>query len=213
MSRQKRLLLNRLQRLLPEGLVADAAWLTRMGYPSSLRGALRRERLAATGRQGCVPQAAAQAGTRRHGAAALAARRGLAPDGAGAAESRSAGGRRWSSPDSRTTPRAADRGRFTCTGTSRHRAGSRSFPSRRSSCSTTDASCFVPEPISGALESLKAMLAGTGETDSDSDPWQPRMAAVRGRRMADRAVYRRSAQFWSFWTSCPTGRPSTRRTC
>ena len=38
MSSQKRLLLNRLQRLLPEGLVADAAWLTRMGYPSSLRG-------------------------------------------------------------------------------------------------------------------------------------------------------------------------------
>ena len=31
-------MLNRLQRLLPEGLVADAAWLTRMGYPSSLRG-------------------------------------------------------------------------------------------------------------------------------------------------------------------------------
>ena len=30
-------MLNRLQRLLPEGLVADAAWLTRMGYPSSLR--------------------------------------------------------------------------------------------------------------------------------------------------------------------------------
>ena len=38
MGGQKRLLLNRLQRLLPEGLVADAAWLTRMGYPSSLRG-------------------------------------------------------------------------------------------------------------------------------------------------------------------------------
>ncbi len=30
-------MLNRLQRLLPEGLLADAAWLTRMGYPSSLR--------------------------------------------------------------------------------------------------------------------------------------------------------------------------------
>ena len=30
-------MLNRLHRLLPEGLVADAAWFTRMGYPSSLR--------------------------------------------------------------------------------------------------------------------------------------------------------------------------------
>ena len=30
-------MLNRLQRLLPEGLLADAAWLTSMGYPSSLR--------------------------------------------------------------------------------------------------------------------------------------------------------------------------------
>ena len=38
MSSQKRLLPNRLQRLLPEGLVADAAWLACMGYPSSLRG-------------------------------------------------------------------------------------------------------------------------------------------------------------------------------
>jgi len=37
MRDQKRSLLNRLQRLLPEGLLADAAWLTRMGYPSSLR--------------------------------------------------------------------------------------------------------------------------------------------------------------------------------
>lgn len=37
MSNQKRIMLNRLQRLLPEGLVADAAWFTRMGYPSSLR--------------------------------------------------------------------------------------------------------------------------------------------------------------------------------
>ena len=37
MSIQKRTMLNRLQRLLPEGLVADAAWLTRNGYPSSLR--------------------------------------------------------------------------------------------------------------------------------------------------------------------------------
>ena len=38
MNSSKRHLLNRLPRLLPEGLVADAAWLTRMGYPSSLRG-------------------------------------------------------------------------------------------------------------------------------------------------------------------------------
>ena len=30
-------MLNRLHRLLPEGLVADAAWFTRMGYSSSLR--------------------------------------------------------------------------------------------------------------------------------------------------------------------------------
>ena len=30
-------MINRLHRLLPEGLVADAAWFTRMGYPSSLR--------------------------------------------------------------------------------------------------------------------------------------------------------------------------------
>ena len=37
MSYQKRPMLNRLHRLLPEGLVADAAWFTRMGYPSSLR--------------------------------------------------------------------------------------------------------------------------------------------------------------------------------
>ena len=37
MSDQKRSKLNRLHRLLPEGLVADAAWFTRMGYPSSLR--------------------------------------------------------------------------------------------------------------------------------------------------------------------------------
>lgn len=37
MGNQKRSMLNRLQRLLPEGLIADAAWLTRMGYPSSLR--------------------------------------------------------------------------------------------------------------------------------------------------------------------------------
>ena len=37
MGYQKRDKLNRLQRLLPEGLVADAAWFTRMGYPSPLR--------------------------------------------------------------------------------------------------------------------------------------------------------------------------------
>ena len=34
---QKRTLLNRLHRLLPEGLLADAAWFTSAGYPSSLR--------------------------------------------------------------------------------------------------------------------------------------------------------------------------------
>ena len=34
---RKRSALNRLHRVLPEGLVADAAWFTRMGYPSSLR--------------------------------------------------------------------------------------------------------------------------------------------------------------------------------
>ena len=37
MRYQKRSMLNRLHRLLPEGLVADAARFTRMGYPSSLR--------------------------------------------------------------------------------------------------------------------------------------------------------------------------------
>lgn len=37
MRHQKRTRLNRLQRLLPEGLLADAAWFTRMGYPSPLR--------------------------------------------------------------------------------------------------------------------------------------------------------------------------------
>ena len=37
MGYQKRSMLNRMHRLLPEGLVADAAWFTRMGYPSSLR--------------------------------------------------------------------------------------------------------------------------------------------------------------------------------
>ena len=37
MTYQKRKMLNRLQRLLPEGLLADAAWFTAEGYPSSLR--------------------------------------------------------------------------------------------------------------------------------------------------------------------------------
>ena len=37
MGYQNRDKLNRLHRLLPAGLVADAAWLTRMGYPSPLR--------------------------------------------------------------------------------------------------------------------------------------------------------------------------------
>ena len=37
MTHQKRKRLNRLQRLLPEGLLADAAWFTAEGYPSSLR--------------------------------------------------------------------------------------------------------------------------------------------------------------------------------
>ena len=37
MNHQKRTLLNQLQRSLPEGLLADAAWFTRMGYSSSLR--------------------------------------------------------------------------------------------------------------------------------------------------------------------------------
>ena len=37
MAYQKRTLLNRLHRLLPEGLLADAAWFTSAGYPSSLR--------------------------------------------------------------------------------------------------------------------------------------------------------------------------------
>ena len=37
MNHQKRVLLNRLHRLLPEGMLADAAWLTAEGYPSSLR--------------------------------------------------------------------------------------------------------------------------------------------------------------------------------
>ena len=37
MKHQKRAMLNRLQRLLPEGMLADAAWLTAEGYPSSLR--------------------------------------------------------------------------------------------------------------------------------------------------------------------------------
>ena len=37
MRYEKHSILNRLHRLLPEGLVADAAWFTRMGYPSSLR--------------------------------------------------------------------------------------------------------------------------------------------------------------------------------
>ena len=37
MKHQKRVMLNRLHRLLPEGMLADAAWLTAEGYPSSLR--------------------------------------------------------------------------------------------------------------------------------------------------------------------------------
>ena len=37
MSYQKRKLLNQLHRHLPEGLIADAAWFSRMGYASSLR--------------------------------------------------------------------------------------------------------------------------------------------------------------------------------
>lgn len=37
MSDDRRNMLNLLQNLLPEGLVADAAWFTRMGYSSSLR--------------------------------------------------------------------------------------------------------------------------------------------------------------------------------
>ncbi len=37
MRYQKRSKLNRVHRQLPEGLVADSAWSTRMGYPSSLR--------------------------------------------------------------------------------------------------------------------------------------------------------------------------------
>ena len=37
MKYQKRTKLNILQRLVPEGLLADAAWFTRKGYPSSLR--------------------------------------------------------------------------------------------------------------------------------------------------------------------------------
>ena len=37
MRYDKRRKLHRLQRRLPEGLIADAAWLTHMGYPSSLR--------------------------------------------------------------------------------------------------------------------------------------------------------------------------------
>ena len=37
MGYQKHSKLNQLHRLLPEGLVADSAWFTRMGYPSSLR--------------------------------------------------------------------------------------------------------------------------------------------------------------------------------
>ena len=37
MKHQKRAMLNRLHRLLPEGMLADAAWLTAEGYPSSLR--------------------------------------------------------------------------------------------------------------------------------------------------------------------------------
>ena len=37
MNHQKRAILNRLHRLLPEGLLADAAWFTAAGYPSSLR--------------------------------------------------------------------------------------------------------------------------------------------------------------------------------
>ena len=37
MRYQRRTRLNRLHRLLPEGLLADAAWFTSMGYPSSLR--------------------------------------------------------------------------------------------------------------------------------------------------------------------------------
>ena len=37
MTKQNRDKLNRLHRLLPEGFIADAAWLTAAGYPSSLR--------------------------------------------------------------------------------------------------------------------------------------------------------------------------------
>ena len=37
MKHQKGAMLNRLHRLLPEGLLADAAWFTAAGYPSSLR--------------------------------------------------------------------------------------------------------------------------------------------------------------------------------
>lgn len=37
MNIQKRSMLNRLQRLLPEGLLADAPWFNRMGYSGSLR--------------------------------------------------------------------------------------------------------------------------------------------------------------------------------
>lgn len=164
MSRQKRFLLNRLQRLLPEGLVADAAWFTRMGYPSSLRG-----RYVASGWLQPVARGVFRRPLHRPGldrtvplrwqhvvvSLQMVLERPIAVGGRTALDL--AGFAHYASGSG---PREV------------HLYGDEPAPGWLAKLPIetefmfhNGRKLFRAEPISGALESLKAMLAGTGETD------------------------------------------------
>ena len=125
---------------------------------------------------------------------------------------RSAGAQRWNSTASPTTRPVPDLGRFICTVTKRCQAGLESSPPRRPSCSTMPGNCFVPSRFPPLSIRSRQCWPATGRQAGN-----PFMAASNGgisvTETGRSCFLRRSEQFWSFWMSFHSGRPSTRPTC
>ena len=182
-------MLNRLHRLLPEGLVADAAWFSRMGYPSSLAAAAT---LRAVGcnrwRGGCFGVRFTSRGLKRRQRRCVGNILWSRCKWCWSARSRWAGARRWNCTASRTTCRARDRwggssvrGR---TGAGVARQASHRHALRVSQC---------PQAVSRRADRGRSRRAQVGDgrrraVAPGADPRQPDMAVLRRWGLADRAV-------------------------
>ena len=203
-------MLNRLQRLLPEGLLADAAWFTRMGYSGSLRA-----RYLASGWLESVAWGVYRRPAHRPGLEATTPLRWqhVVVSLQAVMESPVAVG-------GRTALELAGLAHYTSSGLREvHLYGDRPVPGWLGRLPIeTDfvfhnaRRLFRDEPVAHALQALRAVLQGGGTAAGNRS-----MGACNGSFSAMATGHScsppRNGRFWSCWTSFRRGRPSIRPTC